>query len=493
MPRLTFAMLAGMMIAGTLCAQPESLALESRRGKELMAAGRFADAVRVYEGLVAAMPANPGLRLNLAMALHMSGQDLKAIPQFEAVLKQQPNALPALMLLGASHMRTGNPAKAIPMLEKAIGLAPEDLQGRAMLADALLMTDRAERAVPHLRKLAAAQPGNPRAWYALGKACETVAQRAFELLQKQGPDSPWWLSLAADARLSEGRNSAALALYRAALAKQPALRGAHARLAEIYRKTGHPDWAAQEEAAERKIGQPACATPTSECQFVKGRNELALSSALARSTPESLYWRSRAANEMAREAFVRLAKLPPSVESHEVMAELHRNQGRHAESIAEWKAALELAPGDQRLEQELLMSVYMSRDYAASEKLARALVAKDASVAELHFILGDSLMNQQQPEAAMKELREAIRLKGGYLDARAVLGRALMQIGQPEQALPHLKAALPVDTDGSLHFQLSRAYLGTGRPDLAAEALKTYQKLRQVAAPEPSVIEPPGR
>lgn len=484
-------LVAGLCLGSVLMAQTEEQLGWARRASELMAAGRFADAAPLYEKLVEAMPGNPGLRLNLAMSLHMAGQDAKAIPQFEAVLKVQPNALPALMLLGASYMRTGNPSKAVPALEKAVTLAPDDKQGRGMLADALLMLDRYPQAIPHLRKLSAADPENPRPWYGLGRCYEAISQRAFESLEKLGPDSPWWLMLAAEVRAKLGRNTAAFTLYRAVLEKQPNFRGAHAGLAEVYRRTNHPEWASTEEELERKIPPPVCATPSSECHFMKGRYEQALSLALARRTPDSLYWQSRAANELARAAFAQLAKLPPSVQSHQVLAELHRNQGRHAESIREWKAALELAPGDLRLEEELATSVYMTKDFAAAEKMTRSLIAKDPGVAELHFILGDCLMNQQQPEQALQPLQTALRLRRDYPAAHAVLGRALIQLGRGGEAIPHLEAALPVDTDGSLHFQLSRAYQDAGMPERAAAMLKAYREIQKSVSVEEIQISGP--
>jgi len=458
-----------------------------------MAERRFADAVPIYERLVQAMPDNAGLRLNLAMALHFSGQAAKAIPHFEAVLKQQPGALPALMLLGASYLSTGNPAKAVPPLEKAIALAPGDVEGRSMLVDALLMLDRYEAAIPHLKKLTAAQPDNPRAWYLLGRAYENEAQRAFGALEKSGVDSPWWLALAAEVRAKEGRNTAAFTLYRAVLEKMPSFRGAHLGLAEIYRKTNHPDWAATEDEREKKLGALACATPTAACYYAKANYERALAVAGAARTPEALYWQSRAANELAAGAFAHLASLPPSLELRQFTAELYRNQGRYADSIKEWQEAIRLAPDDPQLEQELVTTIYLNRDYATAERMVRELLAKDPNAADLQFILGDSLMNQQRPEEAIAPLNQAISLRAEYPSAHAVLGRALLQLDRASEAIPHLKAALPVDTDGSVYFQLSRAYQSTGQQALADEARQSYQKIRQSSATGDVAISAPDK
>lgn len=478
--------------------QPQDPAELSHQAKLLMDRGRFADAVLIYEKLVAALPANPGLRLNLAMALHLSGQDARAIPLFEQVLKQQPNAIPALMLSGASYLRTGQPAKAVPVLEKALTLLPNDFQGRSMLVDAYLMLERPEAALPHLRKLTAAQPENPGLWYGLGRAYEAAAQTAFERLAKAAQDSPWWIALAADARLHEERYTAAFALFDTVIKKQPAFRGAHAALAEIYRKTNHPDWAEIEDAKEKKLPAPACTVPTAACHFLKGRFEAALQAASAGRTPEALYWATRAANELARQAFARLSQLPPSVEFQQFSAEVYRQQGRHADSIKAWQEALRMSPNDPHLRQELLNSIYMSRDYAAAITMAKELLAAGASAgssffdsAEIHFILGDSLVNQQQIEDALAPLRRAVALRKDYPAAQAVLGRALLQLGRPEEALAPLKAALVADADGSLHFQLGRAYQLLGRTPEAQQALAEYQKRRAATSAADITITAP--
>jgi predicted Zn-dependent protease len=62
-----------------------------------------------------------------------------------------------------------------------------------------------------------------------------------------------------------------------------------------------------------------------------------------------------------------------------------------------------------------------------------------------------------------------------------------MQTGAPNLALPHLRAAAGTDKDGSLHYQLARAYQMTGQPARAAQATAESRKL-SVQSPIP--IEP---
>jgi predicted Zn-dependent protease len=84
----------------------------------------------------------------------------------------------------------------------------------------------------------------------------------------------------------------------------------------------------------------------------------------------------------------------------------------------------------------------------------------------------------QQPEKAIPLLKDALRLDPRFLPARAALGQALLQTGKPAEAIPLLESAIGTDQDGSLHFQLFRAYQLTGQAAKAREALVGYQRLR---------------
>jgi len=127
-----------LLASAGLPAQSDELAAKSQRGKEAMAAGRFAEAASIYSDLVRALPDNPGLLMNLGLAHHMAGQYRKAIPPLEAALKLEPNLLPASLFLGASYLKLGQPAKAAAPLQKVTEAQPGNKEARQMLADALL-------------------------------------------------------------------------------------------------------------------------------------------------------------------------------------------------------------------------------------------------------------------------------------------------------------------------------------------------------------------
>ena len=459
------------LLAATLNAD-DTLAAKSHQAKEMMGAGQFAEAAGLYQQLSRAMPANAGLRLNLALALQMSGRHAEAIPQFEQVLRAEPASVPALLSLGVSRLETGDPSRAVPLLQKVITLQPANTNARGMLANALLALDRPQDAAVHFRKLASLTPGDPKAWFGLGQTYEALAKRAFEELDKTAQGSPLWLAIVGESRLGQRQFHSAFYFFQQALAKQPNLRGAHAGLASVYRATEHPDWAALELQKEAALPRPDCARDQAECAFAAGR----LLDAAASPSP---YWRARAYNGLGLQAFSRLGKLPESVELHAIQAQILDSHGQQMEAAAEWRAALKLAPGDMRLEHELAKSLYLARDFQTALPLLQAQLRQEPGAADLSFFAGDSLLQLERAEEAIPYLEAALRADPKLAPAHATLGLALARSGKSAAAIPHLEAALDIDDDGSLHYQLARAYQATGASQKAQATMAQYQEMQK--------------
>lgn len=462
-----------------LLAQARDPAELSRRGSKLMAAGRYAEAVPVYRDLVKAVPDNAGLLVNLGMALHLSGQDGDAIVPLEAALKLSPDSAPASLFLGAARMSVGRTAAAVAPLQKAVRLQPESREARSMLADALVALDRHAEAEPHLRRLSRAHPRDPVVWFALGKTYEALAGQAFGRLLERDPESPLTLALVAEARLDQGQTTAAFQLYRRALERAPSQRGLHAGVAEVYRRTGHADWAALEEDKEKSLAKADCARDVLECAFAAAKHREVLAASSKLESPTEAYWLARSANALAVEAFGRLTALPPSAPSHEWTAEMQRNEGRYAESAEEWRKAITLAPGEPRLRLELAVTLRLNQDLAGAQQVLEGLLRERADSPEASYLLGDVLLARQQPEPAIPLLEKALRLEPKMAEAHGALGRAYALVGRPADAIPHLEQALATDSDGSLRYQLARSYQATGRAEDARRALADYEEFRK--------------
>jgi predicted Zn-dependent protease len=476
---------AGTSARATLRAPDQSTELieKSKRAKELMAEQKFAEAVPVYRELVQAVPNNPGLLLNLGMALHLAGHSREAIAPLTKAIKLDDSILPASLFLGASYLSAGDPERALEPLEKYVRLQPDDPGGHQTLGDALLATNKFREAISEFKKLGELETNNPHAWYGLNRSYTALAQAAFEAVEKDAPQSAWWFALVADERVRRGQFHSAFFFYRRAEAAQPDLSGLHASLAGVYEKTDHPDWA---ETERRKEATGSCQPSQDACDFLAGRYEDVIQR--GGTSPDAYYWQSRAFARLAENAFERLEQLPESPEIHELRAEQLRARRQNLESAKEWQKALTYAPNDERLREELLSSLYRARDPSAL-KLADELLHENPSSPELNLIKGDLLLSSQEAEKAIPYLEAALKFNPNLLAAHHALGRAYIQVGRQAAAIPHLQAALSIDEDGSLRYQLARAYQATGQAELAKKTLEDSAQRQKADREEKSKLE----
>ena len=474
--------LMSITLPATCVPQSDSLALKSQRARELMAQGKFVQAIPLYRELNQAVPNNPGLLLNLGMAMHMAGKEREAIPELEAAVELDPTLAPAWLFLGAARLQLGETTAGVKALKIVLNLQPDHREARQMLAGALLSLDRVEEATEQYQKLIEFDPESPQAWYGLGRSYETLAGRAFDKLQEAAPQSSYSLSLLAETRLREKQFSSAFYLYRCALGEKPTLRGIHKAVAEIYRQTGHPDWATAEEKKESQLPSPECRSQTLECDYHAGHYNELIAAAKGDNTVDSFYWRSRAYNELAVNAFTRLGQLFPSRELHELKAHIYNSQKRYAEAAGEWREALNFSPTGAQIQKQLAISLKLGLDYGAALALLRDLLRQQPASAELNYLVGDTLLALQRAEEAIPFLKRAVSRDPKFLAAHKSLARADLAAGKAVDAIPHLKAALPTDDDGSLHYQLAQAYQASGQSELAKKTLAEYQEIQHSAA-----------
>jgi predicted Zn-dependent protease len=484
-PSLTCWLLAASSFAGAAGpARPSSddLAAKAQRGKEAMAAGRFDEAAALYSEITRALPKEPGMLLNLGMALSMAGRPREAVPRLEAALTLRPDLLPASLFLGAALLELGHPARAVEPLQKVVAAQPDNLEARRRLADALWSLERFEPAVRQYRELSEQAPQDSRAWYGLGRSYEGVARNVLERLQRSAPDSDYVLLLVAQVMVAEGKPANAFRLYREALEKRPGLAEAHEAVARIYEQKGHADWAAIERERSRGIAAPDCQSASLECDFRAGRYESIFVAAQSLDTAEGFYWLSRAAYELARESFGRLGQLPPSPEATLRRVEILRAQRQPLGlTIEELKKAAAAWPEDLRIRRELATALFLTNDPEGARPILEDLLKREPDSAELGLLLGETWLKAQQPGKAIPLLQGVVRRDPKLLRAQAALGRAYLEVGDRAAAIAPLQAALETDEDGTLHYQLARAYRETGRSELARQALAQFQEIRKSA------------
>ena len=166
-----------------------------------------------------------------------------------------------------------------------------------------------------------------------------------------------------------------------------------------------------------------------------------------------------------------------SVEDHVQNARALQQQGKYRASVDEWRAALKLAPGDRHLQHQLAIALFLTQDYNGILPQLREFLKADPRSANLNFFVGDCLLETAQINDAVSYLETALHLDPKMLPAHVALGICYVHLDEPKKAIPHLKMGLKLDKDGSLYYQLARAYRATGQPELAKQAMAEYQAL----------------
>jgi predicted Zn-dependent protease len=470
------------------CAQAsDELGARAAEGAAAMQAGRFEQAAKIYQDLVAMRPTDAGLLMNLGMARYMAGRAEEAIAPLQEAERLEPSLAPIALFLGASLLDTGRVDDAVAPLGRAVRALPDNADAREMLARATFLQSDHARAATHYRALTGLAPRNPRAWYGLARSYQGISEEAFGALQREAPDSPLLELLVAEVAVTGDRFGSALAIYRRVLSAGPPVGGVHEMIAELYDRAGHPEWAAAELAKAGPRTASGCATRQAECLFLAGKIRDALVAAHREKGPVGLYWTIRAANRLAVESVTKLEALPASIELHLIRAEILQAQRRGPAAVAEVRAALTLAPGDPTLETALAEALVAAGNLDEALPLLEQLVRSHPRDGSVLLLYGDVLLRSQRIEAAIPVLTRAVEAAPGDLRPRASLGRAYVQTGQFEQALPHLEAAAPQDEDGEIHYQLARAYQAVRRVDDAQAAMVEYQaRSRARADAEPA-------
>lgn len=491
----------------------KDLAAESKQGKELMAAGRFEEAIPIYRDLVRALPVDPGPLMDLGLALHMAGHEREAVTELQRVVRMKPSNVPAHLFLGAAYLGLKNPRMAVDPLRIVVRRQPENRDGRLLLGQALFSLDRFGPAAEQYEKLTQLDDGNPKTWNGLGQSYEGLARGTFEKLEKLAPDSAYWLVLLAESHAKGDEFKGAFYFYREALKKAPGLRGVHTALADIYQSTGHPDWAGIETEKEASLPPLGCGTAEAvvsksegsiplahqedpkdragnlECDFGAGHFQELLETSRGEKTAEAYYWQTRAYSELAKLAFSRLAQLPPSAEVHELLAKIQYNHRKYSESAKEWQEALKFYPDSSYYRQGLAISLSAGGDYENARPLLEELIKESPDSEDLNYWLGFSLLGLEKASEAIPYLEKAVQIDPEALEPHRDLARAYLRAGEIEKAIPHARAASPIDVDGSLYYQLAQAYRKAGQTESEKEMLEKFRKSQSSAAAEKKKLE----
>jgi predicted CXXCH cytochrome family protein len=154
---------------------------------------------------------------------------------------------------------------------------------------------------------------------------------------------------------------------------------------------------------------------------------------------------------------------PNYAQAHNNLGNLLSGTGRFAEAEYHFKAALRYKENyiGARYNYALALS-RVHRLYDAQVQLEAILLA-DPGSAEAHEFLGTLLVAQGQPQLAIEQFREAIRIEPGFSRAVLDLGRALANSGDVTAALPYIRRAAQ-STEVSIRNEAANLLQKLARP-----------------------------
>lgn len=132
--------------------------------------------------------------------------------------------------------------------------------------------------------------------------------------------------------------------------------------------------------------------------------------------------------------------------------------------------------------------------YAEAQSDFEKLAQLDPGIAEVHATLAAIDFKQREYEAAVREVRTALRLKPSLPRLDSLLGLSLAELSRYSEAVPYLEKGFKQTADSETRrmcgLQLLRAYTGLGRD---ADAVETALSLNRLYPDDPEVLYHTGR
>jgi len=426
--------------------------------------GRAPDSIRIYKQLLAANPHRPGLHTSIGFAYLNRSEVSTARSEFQAEIGLFPHFLAAHLGLARVALEDQNSAQGLSELQTIWKTDPGFM--RTSLSFLWLSADPgAERklkerfrmcaeAAPDvdLRKLLldATSPSNP------------------SLLPRPWPNYP-------DAERFGGADQPSVAIS-----------PEHRDDPQILFSLGNYSACAQNLEVTNTRLPPGSLLLMAQCKYLSGKFEGAFSTSekILHADPgnvPALYWKAESAEQLALDALGKAGLADPdSHRAHLVMAQTHRAAQNYQAAEREYLAVLQVKPSDNGARLGLATTYWKELKFDQALTELQVVLRAYPEDTQASYIIGDILVTRHQYSEARSHLLIAVRGDDeSALRAHASLSKVYAAQGDVQSAIKELEIGLPADSDGSLHYQLSRLYDRAGDRQKAALALEQSQALRE--------------
>ncbi len=209
-------------------------------------AGDLDGAIRAYREYLGAEPDSVQARSNLGAALARTGRYDEAIAEYDRALRKSPDNPALLLNLGLAYYKTGRHAEAAARFERAVSLSPQfKEQVTLLLAVCYNNLGRYKESVSLLALLEKDKAGDPGFDYIYGTALigdgqDAAGTAVINRILSRGESAEARL-LRGTLELSAHDRDNARADLEKAIALNPRLSGAHARLGELLLTEGESE------------------------------------------------------------------------------------------------------------------------------------------------------------------------------------------------------------------------------------------------------------
>jgi Tfp pilus assembly protein PilF len=334
--------------------------------------------------------------------------------------------------MAQQYLAANQPDLAVPELQKVITLDPVNAEAQGNLGVLLFFRQNYPAAVEHLRAAIAIRPGLPKIQALLGLA---------------------------ESRLGDVASS-------------------RRDLEAAFPKLG-------EDKIKDQVADALIADYTVSAELEKAAGVVSTMLASRPTDANLQYTAYRLYSDLADKAMLTLAIIAPDgARMHLVMAHELARHGDEAAAIQNYRDAARLDPQLPGLHSEFAQLLYSSQDAKirseAEEEYKKALeLNPDDEKAQL--MLGVIAARQGDMATAYADDSRAFKMQSDDSDAAIELAKVLIQMKQPAKAQELLEPVVASDPSNYVvHFQLSRAYMRSGKTDQAKQQVELYKKYKEL-------------
>ena len=440
-------------------AAPDSVRAEQLVAESYSATNEWPSAVIHFENALGKSPHLPGLHVELGEVYLHAGRVRAAADEFEKELAIAPHSLRAMVRRGETRILQGSTREGLEDWQYALNTDPVQMKRILGLEEAQTpegsFVRLPESLQPQLAALEADLKNNH------GAAAEMA--RTFVRFQRGEPAASGEVAL----RTSSVRDCSQSTI--AQLTKDQRFSALPACMAQI---------ASPQTPSTLRIQIAGGLLDAGE--YDASLRVLESLPPSQRQTPDALYWRTRCYEKLATAAFLRLYKADPnSFRVHQLEGDLAATRNEDGKAIEEYREAIKLNGNVPNLHFSLghiLWKILKIRE--ARVELEAELKFNPRHAGALHD-LGDSYLQEHDPEKALPYLQQAVAVYPQNPDIHRDLGTAYAQLKDFAKAEAEYKIGLSNDEDGSVHYKLAKVYQALGEKQNADREFAIYTTMNR--------------